>query len=54
MKSTNWERECLNVKEKTTLKLCCLRILAMEKQHFGKLGNMILTHYRLQTSYDVF
>ena len=36
------ERESLLVGEKITLKLWCLRILAIEKLEFGKKGNMIL------------
>ena len=36
------ERECLLVGEKITLKLCSLRILAIEKLEFGKKRNMIL------------
>ena len=40
--SFNLKRESLLVGEKITLKLCYLRILAMEKLEFGKTGNMIL------------
>ena len=36
------ERESLLVGEKITLKLWCLRILAIEKLEFGKKGNMTL------------
>ena len=36
------ERVSLLIGEKITLKLCFLRILAMEKLGFGKKGNVIL------------
>ena len=36
------KRDNLLIMEKITLKLCCLRILAMEKLEFGKKGDLIL------------
>ena len=40
--SFNLERESLLIGEKITYKLCCFRILAMEKLEFGKKDVMIL------------
>ena len=41
--SFNMERKSLSIREKITLKLYYLRILAMEKIDFGKEGVVILT-----------